>query len=89
MAKEVSITEGNLQHEILRHKYDAYYTADKVLCTILLAAVLLIFLEPIKHENVGFGYLINLTIITHLWNTYREINGDQLATNTESINGLW
>ena len=88
-AKGPQIIELNRQHLVLRHVYDTYHLANKPWCTLVLAAIPSIFLEPLKLSTLGFGSCTTLQTLTHLREPYGQIDDNQLPLNAEAIKALW
>ena len=82
------IWEKKRQHLKLRSMHNTYQAANNALHQLLLWAILLIYLEAIKGDALGFfGRCTALQIIDQLWEIYGVVNDNQLAENLEKIIG--
>ena len=83
------LAETNRQHRLLREYFSLYYTLERALKTLLVAAVPHLFIADLHDEALGWGNTTTLQLLTHLHTTYRGIDEDMLAENLERIKTPW
>ena len=76
---EATITEDNHQYAILHQDYKTWYSTDRALKSLLVAAVPHIYLEELKHETLGYDNSTTLELLTHLWDIYGTIEKNILT----------
>ena len=78
------IFEKNHHHPLIRKDHANYQTCERCLKTLLLDAIPGIFLEKQKNETLGFEDKTTLVLLTHLWDTYGEIDEYQVLEDIKS-----
>ena len=79
------LTETNRQHRLLREDFNLYWTLERTLKTLLVAAVPHLFIAELHDEALGWGKATTLQLLTHLHTTYGGIDEDMLAENQDSL----
>ena len=77
-------TEKFRQNQALFRKYT---TVDRALKKHIVTAVEPVFLFPLVDKLTGFGRVSTLTMLQHLFSSYRAINKIELEENAVKIMG--
>ena len=88
-ATEEELAETNCQHRLLCEDFNLYYTPERALKTLLVAAMPHLFIAELYDEALGWGTTTTLQLLTHLHTTYGGIDEDMLAENLERIKTPW
>ena len=79
------VAENKRQNRILQNDYTLYHKVDNGLKGLLFTAVPHVYVQLLQHATLGFRSSTNLQILTHLWTTYGNIDGNMLAANLVEI----
>ena len=65
----------------MREEFTLYYTLERALRTLLIAAVPHLFIADLHDVALGWGNTTTLQLLSHLHTTYGGIDDDMLAEN--------
>ena len=83
------IQQAHFDYKVEKATYDTYHAADRALKTQVIKAVPDIFYDELHDEDIGYAAITTRDLLDHLWDTYGQIDDDQLASNIQKMNTPW
>jgi len=83
------ISETNRQHLENQKIYSTYIATDKALLKQLLEAFPATYAQTLYDQELGWGNLTCLELLTYLWTTYGEITPTELEANLIAMKQPW
>ena len=84
-----TINQAHFDWKIKKSQYDTYHSTDRALKTQVLKAVPSMFYDVLNDDDIGYASVTTLKLLEHLWNTYGQIDDDQLAANLVRMTAPW
>lgn len=81
-----AIANANSQWERAVREWETLNAVESSLKRLLLEAVDDSYISSQRHPLLGYSNVTVFNLITHLENTYAEVNGDALERNLETLN---
>ena len=88
-ATQPQITETNRQYLQDIKEYDTYSSMSKALVAMVVQAVPDDFISELKCPVMGYGNVTVLTLLTHLWVCYGQIEPAELIMNRKRMAAPW
>ena len=69
--------------------YDVYHTTYNALKLQLLATTYEVYYRDLYDDNIGYISVSTQLLLDHIWAVYRQIDGNQIATNIVRMSTHW